>query len=102
MNAIQVENELEAIEEQRAEALRNLARRVFDADIKPYLIRHGLNFMAGNGDYWINKAGHKRFIDHDELEPTVRQLLDAYVDRLSSLGDWMPNFNFDEYQRRQR
>ena len=59
--------------------------------VLPYLEKHHLKFMSGNGDYWMVRQDGTE-VDPDTLPKEIQEVLDLQVPGLKAhfLGDLMP------------
>jgi hypothetical protein len=94
----ELDKELEKLAEAYRQQIIKLANKVFEKDIKPYLVENKLSMVSGNGDYWISRRvnGEPEILDAEDLPQHIRTILDTYVDRNSSLGEWMPQFEYKD------
>lgn len=82
-----------------------LAEEVFERQVKPYLQKHHLHFLAGNGTYYIYKTGgNPDRINPDidiwpeDLPKWLYEILEQEIEGMSgnSLGTIMPDYHPSE------
>jgi hypothetical protein len=92
---------LDRKDQEHTRAIQTFATLIWAQHVKPLLIERKWSMVSGNGDYWLrSEAGTP--IDHDALPENLRAIMDVYVDRQSSLAEWMPDFDYQEYLRQEK
>lgn len=81
--------------------VEELAEKVFESEILPWLKQKNYDFLSGNGAFLIfykNEKGRSIFIDDWELPKKIQSALSIEIPGLVGypLGTIMPNYGKDE------
>ena len=79
------------------------AKEQFEKVIKPYCQKHELQFLAGNGTYYLGANKHRQNngylgLDIDKLPKKIRETLQMEIPGMpgNDLGTLMPDYDPDE------
>ena len=99
-----LEKELDLVYASFIRQIEAIANREFEAVIKPWLIKKGYSFLAGNGTYviWDPFGPDSPFapnVDNDKLPAHIMAVLQADTNERGNgeLGLWMPDFDYVAY-----
>lgn len=95
-----LEWKLKKLEDDYSDAIYTIAKEEFERVVKPYCIRKGCDFTAGNGAYLFSRdeigvAGRLVVIDlNDDLPKYILKVVDEPVPNWdgNSIGTVMPSF----------
>ncbi len=81
-----------------------VAEAMFESKVKPYLQKHGYDFLAGNGTFWIgyddpdNRYGFVSIDIDKEIPKRIRDILFMEVPgfRANDLGSLMPDYTHNK------
>jgi hypothetical protein len=101
-------DKIEEIEQQRLEALEDLAERIRVEYVIPACEKHGLGFLSGNGDFFFTR-GKKIWHtadDHEDMSAAVREtltpvfrLLNSFAGRSDMIGFFVCSVNMKRIRR---
>jgi isoleucyl-tRNA synthetase len=104
------EERIDEMHQRSQEEIENYIISVFNSQIKPWLQKYHLTFVAGMGDYYIEYTDQtpKWFvqkykdtywmnqpkIDKDLIDSRIRNILESSSDALNgyAIGSWMPSY----------